>query len=63
MNAVSYLQEWLHSLNMTRRAEPSYGFYYEISTPGKYMDDIETESFAQNADIDFFRSFLGSANM
>ena len=33
MNAVSYLQEWLHSLNMTLRAEPSYGFYYEISTP------------------------------
>ena len=62
-NVLKPLQEWLHGLGMQLRAEPSYGMYYEISTPGKYLDDVETESFAQNADVDLFRSLLGSANM
>ena len=62
-NVLKPLQEWLHSIGMTLRAEPSYGMYFEISTPGKYLDDVETESFAQNADVDLFRGLLGSANM
>lgn len=62
-NVLKPLQEWLHGLGMKLRAEPSYGMYYEISTPGQYLDDVETESFAQNADVDLFRSLLGSANM
>lgn len=57
------LQAWLHSLNMTLRAEPSYGMTYEISTPARYIDGIETESFAQVADIDLYRGISGSANM
>ena len=62
-NVLRPLQKWLHSLGMTLRAEPSYGMTYEISTPAKYIDGIETESFAQVADIDLYRGILGSANM
>lgn len=62
-NVLKPLQSWLHSLNMTLRAEPSYGMPYEISTPGKYIDGIETESFAQLADIDLYRGMSGSAHM
>lgn len=62
-NVLKPLQNWLHSLNMTLRAEPSYGMPYEISTPGKYIDGVEIESFAQLADIDLFRGLSGSAHM
>lgn len=62
-NALKPLQAWLHGHNMKLRAEPSYGTVMEISRPAKYIDDIETESFAQNADIDLYRGMLGSANM
>lgn len=62
-NVLAPLQEWLHGYNMKLRAEPSYGFNFEISTPAKYIDGIETESFAQNADVDLYRGMLGSANM
>ncbi len=62
-NVLKPLQTWLHSLNMTLRAEPSYGMPYEISTPGRYIDGIETESFAQVSDIDLFRGMSGSAHM
>ena len=62
-NVLGPLQKWLHSLNMTLRAEPSYGVNFEISTPAKVVDGIETESFAQTADIDLYRGLLGSANM
>ncbi len=62
-NVLKPLQKWLHSLHMTLRAEPSYGMPYEISTPARYLDDVETESFAQAADIDLYRGMLGSANM
>jgi len=62
-NVLKPLQSWLHSLGMTLRAEPSYGMPYEISTPAKYIDGIETESYAQVADVDLYRAMLGSANM
>ncbi|MFV0399291.1 MAG: glycosyl hydrolase [Oscillospiraceae bacterium] len=62
-NVLGPLQKWLHSLNMILRAEPSYGMNFEISTPAKYIDGIETESFAQVADADLYRGILGSANM
>lgn len=62
-NVLEPLQSWLHSMNMTLRAEPSYGFNFEISTPAAYIDGIETESYAQNADVDLFRGMLGAANM
>lgn len=62
-NVLKPIQEWLHSLNMKLRAEPSYGFTYEISTPGKYLDGIETETFAHNGDLDVYRGLAGSAHM
>ncbi len=62
-NVLLPLQKWLHSLGMTLRAEPSYGMPYEISTPARAIDGIETESFAQVADIDLYRGMSGAANM
>jgi hypothetical protein len=62
-NVLEPLQSWLHSLDMSLRAEPSYGTLFEISTPAQFIDGIETESFSQNADVDLYRGFLGSANM
>ena len=62
-NVLKPLQEWLKTLNMTLRAEPSYGMTFEISKPAKYLDGVETESFAQAADIELYRGMSGSANM
>ncbi len=62
-NVLEPLQSWLHTLNMSLRAEPSYGFNFEISEPAAYLDDVETETFAQNGEIDLYRAMLGSANM
>ncbi|MBE5762477.1 MAG: hypothetical protein E7334_10880, partial [Clostridiales bacterium] len=62
-NVLKPLQSWLHTYGMKLRAEPSYGVNFEISTPAKYIDGIETESFAQTADIDLYRGMLGSANV
>ncbi|MFF6984278.1 glycosyl hydrolase [Streptomyces sp. NPDC008343] len=62
-NVLKPLQEWLHGLHMTLRAEPSYGMVYEISTPAKYLDGVETETFAHNGDLDVYRGMLGSAHM
>ncbi len=61
-NTLKPLQEWLHTLGMKLRAEVSYGANFEISTPAKYVDGIETESFAQTADVDLYRGMLGAAN-
>lgn len=62
-NVLGPLQKWLHSLGMSLRAEPSYGVHFEISRPGKYVDGVEVESFAQNGDVDLYRGLLGSANV
>ncbi|WP_157571170.1 glycosyl hydrolase [Nocardioides insulae] len=62
-NVLKPMQEWLHGLNMNLRAEPSYGMVYEISTPAKYLDGVETETFAHNGDLDVYRGMLGGANM
>lgn len=62
-NVLKPLQEWLHSLGMTLRAEPSYGQTLEISTPAKYLDGVEIESLEHRADIEFYRGLLGTANM
>lgn len=61
-NTLKPLDEWLHTLGMKLRAEVSYGANFEISTPAKYVDGIETETFAQTADIDLYRGMLGAAN-
>lgn len=62
-NVLKPLQEWLHSLGMTLRAQPSYGQNLEISTPAKYLDGVETESLNERTEIELYRGMLGSANM
>ena len=61
-NTLKPLDEWLHTLGMKLRAEVSYGANFEISTPAKYVDGIETETFAQTTDVDLYRGMLGAAN-
>jgi hypothetical protein len=62
-NTLGPLRAWLHRKHMKLRAEPSYGYTLEISTPAKYLDGVETESYAQCGEIDLYRNMLGSANM
>lgn len=62
-NVLQPLQSYLHENGMTLRAEPSYGMQFEISTPAKYLDGVETETFAHNGDLDVYRGLLGSAHM
>ena len=63
-NVLEPLRQWLHDdLNMQLRAEPSYGMTYEISTPAKYLNTVETESLAFATDIDMYRGIVGGARM
>jgi len=62
-NTLNPLREWLHSLNMTLRAEPSYGQLLEISLPAKGLDDVETESLAFTTSPDLYRGLLGGAHI
>jgi hypothetical protein len=57
------MQEWLHSIGVTLRAEISYGMPFEISIPGKYVDGIETESLEFASQIEPFRSLAGPAHL
>ncbi|MCM8710704.1 hypothetical protein M2651_06640 [Clostridium sp. SYSU_GA19001] len=62
-NMLKPLQEWLHSIGMTLRAEISYGLPFEISQPGKYVDGIETESLEFASQIEPFRNLAGPAHL
>ena len=62
-NMLKPMQEWLHSVGMTLRAEISYGVTFEISQPGKYVDGIETESFEFASQIDSYRGLAGAAHL
>ena len=62
-NMLKPLQDWLHSHNMTLRAEISYGLPFEISQPGKCVDGIETESLEFASQIDSFRGLAGAAHI
>ncbi len=62
-NMLKPLQEWLHSIGMTLRAEISYGMPFEISLPGKYVDGIETESLEFASQIEPFRNLAGPAHL
>lgn len=57
------LQQWLHSVGMTLRAEISYGMPFEISQPGKYVDGVETESLEFASQIDCYRGMAGAAHL
>lgn len=62
-NMLKPMQEWLHSVGMTLRAEISYGLPFEISQPGKYVDGIETESLEFCSQIESFRNLAGPAHL
>lgn len=63
-NVLEPLQSWLHSIGMELRAEISYGGnFLDISQPGKYVDDIETESLEFATQIDSFRNLSGVAHL
>ena len=62
-NMLKPMQEWLHSIGMTLRAEISYGLPFEISQPGKYVDGIETESLEFCSQIESFRNLAGPAHL
>jgi hypothetical protein len=57
------MQEWLHSVGVTLRAEISYGMPFEISLPGKYVDGIETESLEFASQIEPYRNLAGPAHL
>lgn len=62
-NMLKPMQEWLHTHNMTLRAEISYGLPFEISQPGKYVDGIETESLEFASQLESFRNLAGPAHI
>ncbi len=62
-NMLRPMQEWLHTHNMTLRAEISYGLPFEISQPGKYVDGIETESLEFASQIESYRALAGPAHI
>lgn len=45
------------------RSEISYGLPFEISQPGKYVDDVETESLEFASQIDSYRGLAGTAHI
>lgn len=62
-NILGPLRDWLHTHNMTLRAEISYGQLFEVSTPGKYVDHIETETLEFNSSIDSYRNLSGTSHL
>lgn len=62
-NVLRPLQAWLHTKGMTLRAEPAYCYTYEISTPARYVDHVETETIEFSGEFDLLRGMLGGANM
>lgn len=62
-NMLKPMQEWLHSVGMSLRAEISYGLPFEISQPGKYVDGIETESLEFASQIESYRGLAGAAHI
>lgn len=62
-NMMKPMQEWCHKNSMELRSEISYGLPFEISQPGKYVDDVETESLEFASQIEAFRSLAGCAHI
>lgn len=62
-NCLKVFRDWLHTHNITLRVEPGYSMTFEVSTPGKYVDHIENESWEFNTNPDSFRSLSGSAHI
>lgn len=62
-NMMKPMKEWCNCHNMWLRSEISYGLPFEISLPGKYVDDVETESLEFASQIDSYRGLAGTAHV
>ncbi|MCL2679850.1 MAG: hypothetical protein FWF18_06220, partial [Dehalococcoidia bacterium] len=62
-NCLVVFRDWLHDHDITLRIEPGYSCTFEVSTPGKYVDHIENESWEFNTNPDSFRALSGSAHI
>lgn len=62
-NCLEVLTDWLHSKNMTLRAENSYGVTFEISQPVQALDYVETESMEFGNELDAYRGQAGAAHL
>lgn len=62
-NMMKPMQEWCHKNHMELRSEISYGLPFEISQPGKYVDDVETESLEFCSQIEPYRGLAGCAHV
>ncbi|MCL2165557.1 MAG: hypothetical protein FWH55_14490, partial [Oscillospiraceae bacterium] len=57
------LKEWLNSIGIKTRYQPSYGRTFEISEPIMYVDYPETESLNGYNQVDFYRVHAGGAKL
>ena len=62
-NCLEPLADWLHSKNMTLRAEPAYGKTFEATQVVSSLDYVETESFEFNNELDLYRMLSGAAHL
>lgn len=62
-NMMKPMKEWCNKHHMWLRSEISYGLPFEISQPGKYVDDVETESLEFASQIDSYRGLSGTAHV
>lgn len=62
-NMMEPMKEWCNKNHMWLRSEISYGLPFEISQPGKFVDDVETESLEFASQIDSYRGLAGTAHV
>lgn len=63
-NVLTPLKTWLNDeMNMKLRAEVSFNLPYELTTPVRAVDYVETESLEFGEQIETFRKFAGAANV
>lgn len=62
-NMMKPMKEWCNKNHMWLRSEISYGLPFEISQPGKYVDDVETESLEFASQIEPYRNLAGTAHV
>lgn len=60
---MNILKEWLHTFDITLRAENAYGEQMCVSQSVKSVDYMETESLEFRSELDSFRSQAGAAHL
>ncbi|MCL2165277.1 MAG: hypothetical protein FWH55_13040 [Oscillospiraceae bacterium] len=62
-NTLQKTQEWLHSIGMTLRCEPSYCQTFDMTYPQQFIDSVETESYEFMDLIESHRSMSGGTHV